>query len=89
MTVDQAMMLLADRDVLHRGTKSISTKELAQVRQPNGKYKVRLADGRLVDGVVTGKSRCQMLNEKKQARLAAEKQPKTRKGTPKQNPRRG
>ncbi len=67
MTLDQAMMLLVNRDTnLRKGvSKPMSLRDAAEsIIQPDGKLKVRLADGRVVSSPLSsGKSMVQRMRE--------------------------
>ena len=78
MTVDQVLMLMADRKMLKHRTKQIESLQMAQLANARGEIRGVAADGTEMRAHIRGKSKARALMEAAQARLEEKGQKKSR-----------
>ena len=75
MTLDQVLMLMADRKHLLNRKKGLPALEAVNLADKDGKIHGRSADGTAIIGKIAGKSKARMLMEEKAARDLVAKKP--------------
>jgi hypothetical protein len=75
MTLDQVLMLMADRKHLLNRKKGVAALEAVNLADKDGKIHGRAADGTAIVGKIAGKSKARMLMEEKAARELTAKKP--------------